>query len=68
MSNYSEKIIDIDGIRLETEEGWFLVRASNTQNQLTCRVESTSSSGLKKLINILEDQLKLSDIDYKFTI
>ncbi len=68
LSNYSEKIIDIDGIRLETEEGWFLVRASNTQNQLTCRVESTSSSGLKKLINLLEDQLKLSDIDYKFTI
>ena len=68
LSNYSGKIIDIDGIRLETEEGWFLVRASNTQNQLTCRVESTSSSGLKKLINILEDQLKLSDINYKFTI
>ena len=68
LSNYSEKIIDIDGIRLETEEGWFLVRASNTQNQLTCRVESTSSSGLKKLINLLEDQLKLSDINYKFTI
>ncbi len=68
LDNFKGKIIDIDGIRVETEEGWFLMRASNTQNQLTCRVESISMDGLKKLINTVESQLRLSNIDFKFTI
>ncbi len=66
--NFKGNIIDIDGIRVETEEGWFLMRASNTQNQLTCRVESISMEGLKKLINVVESQLALSNVDFKFTI
>ena len=66
--NFKGNIIDIDGIRVETDDGWFLMRASNTQNQLTCRVESTSKDGLKKLISIVENQLELSDIKFKFTI
>ena len=66
--NFEGNIIDIDGIRVETEEGWFLMRASNTQNQLTCRVESTTKNGLKKLIDIVENQLQLSNVNFKFTI
>ena len=66
--NFKGNIIDIDGIRVETEEGWFLMRASNTQNQLTCRVESISLEGLKKLINVVESQLALSNVDFKFTV
>ena len=66
--SFEGNIIDIDGIRVETEEGWFLMRASNTQNQLTCRVESTSKNGLKKLIDIVENQLQLSNVNFKFTI
>ena len=62
------KIIDIDGIRVENDEGWFLMRASNTQNQLTCRAESTTQEGLKSLIGIIENQLSLSGVNYKFTI
>ena len=61
-------IIDIDGVRVENENGWFLIRASNTQNQLTCRAESTTKDGLHKLITIIEDQLSLSGVNYKFTI
>ncbi|MDC0057943.1 phosphomannomutase/phosphoglucomutase [Pelagibacteraceae bacterium] len=63
----TKKIIDIDGVRVENEDGWFLMRASNTQNQLTCRAESISEKGLLKLIEIIEDQLSLSGISYKFT-
>ncbi len=63
-----KKIIDIDGVRVEDEDGWFLMRASNTQNQLTCRAESVSEEGLRKLIAIIEDQLSLSGVIYKFTI
>ena len=63
-----KKIIDIDGVRVEDEDGWFLMRASNTQNQLTCRAESTSEEGLRKLIDTIENQLTLSDVSFKFTI
>ena len=68
LSTFDGNIIDIDGIRVETNDGWFLMRASNTQNQLTCRVESTSQDGLIELINIVENQLELSDIDFKFKV
>ena len=68
LKNSDERIIDIDGVRVESDEGWFLMRASNTQNQLTCRAESTSENGLLKLIEIIEHQLSLSGVSYKFTI
>ncbi|MDC0233163.1 phosphomannomutase/phosphoglucomutase [Pelagibacteraceae bacterium] len=64
----NKKIIDIDGVRVENEDGWFLMRASNTQNQLTCRAESISEKGLNKLIGIIEDQLSLSGVSYKFKV
>ena len=35
-------IIDIDGIRVEFENGWALVRASNTTPVLVTRFESTN--------------------------
>ena len=67
LKNTDEKIIEIDGVRVENDEGWFLIRASNTQNQLTCRAESTSEKGLLKLIYVIEYQLSLSGVSYKFT-
>ena len=63
-----QKIIDIDGVRVENDHGWFLMRASNTQNQLTCRAESTTKDGLHELVKTIEDQLSLSGVKYKFTI
>ena len=63
-----QKIIDIDGVRVENDHGWFLMRASNTQNQLTCRAESTTKDGLHELVRIIENQLSLSGVNYKFTI
>jgi len=62
------KIIDIDGVRVENKDGWFLMRASNTQNQLTCRAEAISKDGLLSLLNIIEEQLRLSGVSYKFKI
>ena len=68
ISFFFTKIIDIDGIRIENKYGWFLIRASNTQNQLTCRAEAVSHEGLLFLIKILEEQLILSGVNYKFII
>ena len=44
------EIIDIDGLRVISEDGWWLLRASNTQPCLVLRCESKSSLGLSKQI------------------
>ena len=46
-------ILDIDGVRVMTPEGWWLLRASNTQNVLTTRVEADSPESLEQLKNML---------------
>jgi phosphomannomutase len=38
--------IDIDGVRVETADGWWLLRASNTQAELVARCEAKSPQGL----------------------
>ena len=65
--NVDGKIIDIDGIRVENNLGWFLIRASNTQNQLTCRAEAMNKKDLILLTDIIEKQLLLSGVNIKFT-
>jgi phosphomannomutase/phosphoglucomutase len=39
-----QKIIDVDGVRIDFEQGWGLVRASNTTPVLVTRFESTDAS------------------------
>jgi len=68
ISNIAEEIISIDGIRVENKLGWFLIRASNTQNQLTCRAEALNKKDLLILISIIEEQLLLSGVDFKFNL
>lgn len=54
-----KKIINIDGVRVIFENGWGLVRASNTTPVLVTRFEATSYELLQKyknsLLSILED-------------
>ncbi|MBE6160603.1 MAG: phosphomannomutase/phosphoglucomutase [Firmicutes bacterium] len=45
----SYNILDIDGVRVTFENGWALVRASNTGPNLTIRFEATSEKELKKI-------------------
>jgi phosphomannomutase len=54
---------DIDGVRVETEDGWWLLRASNTQAVLVARCESKTSEGLKRLKDELRAQLMESGIE-----
>ena len=51
------KAIDIDGIRGYIEDGWFLIRASNTQPMLTIRAEAKTKSGLEKIKKILREKI-----------
>jgi phosphomannomutase len=43
------EVVDIDGVRVMTEQGWWLLRASNTQDVLVVRCESESAEGLEAL-------------------
>lgn len=41
--------IDIDGVRVVSDRGWWLLRASNTTEELVARVEANSAEGLEIL-------------------
>jgi phosphomannomutase/phosphoglucomutase len=42
-------VIDIDGVRVPFEDGWALVRCSNTQPVIVLRFEASSAESLKKI-------------------
>lgn len=54
---------DMDGVRVETPEGWWLLRASNTQPALVIRCESDSEDGLKVLKGIVSEKLQSHGLD-----
>lgn len=51
------EVIDIDGMRVVYDDGWGLVRASNTQPALVLRFESLTKSGLARIKNEIETAL-----------
>ena len=55
-------VADIDGVRVATEDGWWLLRASNTQAVLVARCEATSDAGLERLKAALSTQLAASGL------
>ena len=48
------KTIDIDGVRIETERGWGLLRASNTQPVVVMRFEAQTEKELQDLRTTVE--------------
>ncbi len=50
-----KNIIDVDGVRINFENGWGLVRASNTTPVLVTRFESTSQDEAKKYEKAIND-------------
>lgn len=51
-----------DGARVNTEDGWWLLRASNTQDVLVARAEARNQDGLDRLIGQIDAQLALSGL------
>jgi phosphomannomutase len=51
------------GLRLETPEGWWLLRASGTEAKLSCRCEAIHPDGLDRLRAQLKEQLSLSGVE-----
>jgi phosphomannomutase len=52
----------IDGVRVKTKDGWWLLRASNTQDVLVARAEAKTPDGLARLKAAITDQLTRSGI------
>ena len=53
---------DTDGVRVTTEDGWWLLRASNTQAALVARAEAVEQGGLLRLRDALAKQLEQSGV------
>ena len=51
------EVNDTDGVRVRTTEGWWLLRASNTQAALTARAEAGDSAGLERVLAELDRYL-----------
>lgn len=52
-----------DGVRVTTPDGWWLLRASNTQDVLVARAESDSEQGLERLMAQIDAQLAASGLE-----
>jgi phosphomannomutase/phosphoglucomutase len=60
------KVIDIDGVRILFEDGWGLVRASNTQPVLVLRFEARSAQRLEEIKGLVLSKLReFGTIDVK---
>lgn len=53
---------DTDGVRVKTDDGWWLLRASNTQDVLVARAEAKDQAGLDRLMATINAQLEASGI------
>ncbi len=53
------EVLDVDGARVNFEDGWGLVRASNTQPVLVLRFEGTSEEALERAKDVVLTRLRL---------
>ena len=51
-----------DGARVSTPDGWWLLRASNTQDVLVARAEARDEAGLARLMAQIDEQLARSGV------
>ena len=55
-------LVEIDGVRVQAADGWWLLRASNTQAVLVARCEASTEAGLDRLKAALIAQLEASGL------
>lgn len=60
--NEKYRVIDINGARVYTEDGWGLVRASSNTPTLVLRFESKTQEGLERIKNIFKQKLDRFDV------
>jgi phosphomannomutase len=63
LSANGSKVDATDGVRVSTADGWWLLRASNTQDVLVARAEATDEAGLQRLVAQIDNQLAESGVE-----
>jgi phosphomannomutase len=53
----------IDGVRVTTADGWWLLRASNTQAVLVARAEARHQAGLERLKQQISARLRAAGVE-----
>lgn len=56
------KVDATDGVRVSTADGWWLLRASNTQDVLVARAEAKDEAGVERLVAQIDEELAKSGI------
>ncbi|KTE25130.1 MULTISPECIES: phosphomannomutase/phosphoglucomutase [unclassified Sphingopyxis] len=62
LSSAGANVDRTDGARVMTNDGWWLLRASNTQDVLVARAEAKDEAALERLIAAIDDQLEQSGV------
>jgi phosphomannomutase len=62
LSSAGAKVDPTDGARVNSEDGWWLLRASNTQAVLVARAEAKDEQALERLVAQLDEQLAKSGV------
>ena len=57
LSDQKINFIDIDGVRVSNEKGWWLIRASNTQSAISIRAEADKEIYMKSLLDEIASYL-----------
>ncbi len=60
-----EDVNEVDGVRVSSEGGWWLARASNTQPAIIVRCEAPDEDILSNLKAMVESQLRLSGVNLR---
>ncbi|GGD58193.1 phosphoglucomutase/phosphomannomutase PgmG [Croceicoccus mobilis] len=63
LADSPDEVNATDGVRVTNDDGWWLLRASNTQDVLVARAESDSEEGLERLMGQIDAQLALSGLE-----
>jgi phosphomannomutase/phosphoglucomutase len=58
-------VIDVDGVRVKFEDGWGLVRASNTQPALVLRFEALTEKRIDIIKKLVEDKVKVAIEEFR---
>lgn len=62
LADEGARVDTTDGVRVSTDDGWWLLRASNTQDVLVARAEARDEAGLARLRSAIEAQLGASNV------
>jgi phosphomannomutase len=57
-----------DGVRVSTADGWWLLRASNTQDVLVARAEASNQAAVERLVAQIDDQLAKSGVQRRESV